>query len=114
MKKKAKFQDFDITFECATWKVKMVEAVSCVMEMDDKSVEAYGYCDYHKKEIVVCYKDHDIQFVRCTLGHELTHMLLNILDMASSRKYDSEITAELMGRGLSQIAWQLPKWFYTL
>ncbi len=114
MKKKLKFQDFEITFENMTWKIKMVDAVSCVMEIDNASVEAYGYCDYRKKEIVVCYKEHDIQMVRITLGHELAHMMLNLIDMSSNKKYDPELTAELVGRGLSQISWQLPKWFYTL
>ena len=114
MKKKSVYKDFEITFETSTWKIKMVEAVSCVIDIDNTPIEAYGYCDYRKKEIVVCCKEHDIQFVRVTLGHELTHMMLNIIDMASSKKYDPELVAELMGRGLAQIAWQLPKWFYTL
>ena len=112
--KKPKYEDFDVVFENTTWKVKMVNSVSGIVELDGQATECYGLCDYRKKEITVCYKDHSIQDVKVTLGHELGHMILHLLDMASNRKYDPELAAELIGRGLAQVAWQLPKWFYTL
>ncbi len=111
---KSKFKDFEIVFENMIWKVRMVDAVVCVIETEAGSVEAHGYCDANKREIVVCIKDKHIHDIKVTLAHELAHMMLNLVDMGNNKLYDSELTAELLGRGMASIMWQLPKWFYTL
>lgn len=111
---KSKFKDFDISFENMTWKIKMVEATSCIVEIEGGPMEAHGFCDTQKREIVVCVKDKHIHDIKVTLAHELTHMMLNLVDMGNNKLYDPELTAELLGRGMAAIMWQLPKWFYTL
>lgn len=110
MKKKSIYQNFSFTLNAQEWKVIFHDCP--MLSVDGNPAE--GYCEYKKREIHVAIEDQSKYDVKATLGHELGHAITGLLEYASSKKYDPEIVAELIGQGLAQIAWQLPKWFYTL
>jgi hypothetical protein len=106
--KKSKYKDFEFVFNARTWRVVFVDKEY----LDEMFTE--GLCAFDLKVITVAVKGWDIQTVRETLGHEITHVFTEMLRYCENEKYDNEMVAEMVGKGLAQVAWQLPKWFYKL